>query len=488
MADVDFDDRLRSALAHEPPPAVPVGLVDGIVAALPREGRGRPQRAWPIRLAVAVLIVLVVGVWLVGPRGSISGPPASTASGAPTASSGTSALAPTATAGLTAWTHLNWREAQVEGSGPIVAGTSWSGGYVLLTAGDAPGTNGVIWYSADGRAWERGVQSNGGKFEGMRFVGVAAIGGRLVAVAQFEGALTPAPEAVVWYSTDGAVWFPSPDSDTLFSGRSVAGIAAGPDGFVVYGTTKFGQPTRPAMLYSSDGVNWSEAVVPKGVVGEAVTSVVGTADGFAAVGGPVGSAVGTGITGAAWWSLDGQTWHPATVDSADPLYGLVRWAGGELRASSTIHKCSVCLGIPVTTTWSSADGGRNWRPLGNSLLSHTNGDTTLFDEGRLVRLQTQPASWATWSSDGVTWVPLRMDGTSPTNASPCSVSPCSAWHLILANGNTLIATGSQPVGSGGSRTEVLVGQLDDQPGPVPTPTIAPGSQDTPCKGTNPCGP
>ena len=88
----------------------------------------------------------------------------------------------------------------------------------------------------------------------------------------------------------------------------------------------------------------------------------------------------------------------------------------------------------------------------------------------------------------MTWVPLRMDGASPTNASPCNVGPCSAWVLILANGDTLIATGSQPVASGGSRTEVLIGQLDDQPGPVPTPTLVPGSQDTPCKGTNPCGP
>ena len=83
--------------------------------------------------------------------------------------------------------------------------------------------------------------------------------------------------------------------------------------------------------------------------------------------------------------------------------------------------------------------------------------------------------WATWSADGVAWVPLRMDGATPVTGS----------LLVVANGDTLIATGTRP---GGSQTEVLIGQLDDQPGPVPTPTPVSGSQDTPCKGTNPCGP
>jgi hypothetical protein len=481
---MNFDDRLRAALAHDPTPAVPPDFVDGVLTALPHEGRSGSQRIWPVRVAAAAIIVLAVGVWLVGSRGFVSGPPASPTLRTPAASFPTSALASAATPGPTTWAHLGWRDASpafAGSSGPILAGTSWSGGYVLVGGTDPSRPGGAIWYSADGRAWQRGVDSQGGAFEGMRFVGVAASGGRLVAVAQFEGALTPAPEAVVWYSTDGAVWFPSPDSEALFSGRSVAGIAAGSDGFVIYGTTQFGQAARPAMLYSADGSAWAEAAVPNAVAGEAVTSVVATADGFAAVGGPAGGAVGTGVPGAGWWSLDGRTWHAATVDFGETLYRAVRWADGELRASSSSpSSCSACV-LPEVT-WSSTDGGRSWRSIGDSLISPV-GDTTIYDLGRLVRLQTQGSPWATWSSDGVTWLPLRMDGTSPSSG-----SPSSAWYLILANGNTLIATGSRPDAPGGSQTEVFVGQLDDQPGPVPTPTRMPGSQDTPCQGTNPCGP
>ncbi len=182
---MDFDDRLRLALAHEPPPAVPAGFVDGIVAALPQARRGGSRRLWPVSVAVAVVIILVAGVWLVGPRGFVAGPPASPASGAATASSRTSELAPTATPGLPAWTHLVWRDASAAfvGASRIVAGTSWSGGYVLVGETGAAGADGAIWYSPDGRTWQQGAESNRGGFEGMRFLGVAASGGRLVAVA-----------------------------------------------------------------------------------------------------------------------------------------------------------------------------------------------------------------------------------------------------------------------------------------------------------------
>ena len=402
-------------------------------------------------------------------RGGSSGQPGI---GPPTASSQTSALAPTATPGLSAWTHLVWRDASAAfvGVSRIVAGTSWSGGYVLVGETGAAGADGAIWYSPDGRTWQQGAESNRAGFEGMRFLAVAASGGRLVAVAESEVGLTVAPTAVIWYSTDGAVWYPSPIDQDVFN----AGIAAGPHGFVIYGTAPF--PARPTMLYSTDGVRWAQTTIPNAVDGSTVTSVLATSDGFAAVGGSQTSTPGTGGPGAAWWSPDGQTWHAGAVDSADPLYGLVRWANGELRASSSTQKCCVSSGMPVVTTWSSADGGHSWRSIGYGLVPV--GDATIYDEGRLVRLQTQATPWATWSSDGVAWLPLRMDGASPITGS----------HLIVANGDTLIATGTRPPGSGGSRTEVLIGQLDDQPGPAPTPTIVPGSQDTPCKGTNPCGP
>jgi len=475
---MNFDDRLRSALAHDPLPAVPPGFVDGIVAALPQAGRDRASHLAIGRVALAAVIVLVLGAFLAGRSGLVSGPQASPTMGTSVASFPSTALASQTTPAQTAWTHLGWQDVSSafgESSGPIVAGTSWSGGYVLVGATNASGTNGAIWYSADGRVWQRGAAGNGGSFEGMRFVGVAASGGRLVAVAYPEDtSLTLAPAAVVWYSTDGALWYPSQSDRVVLN----AGIAAGPDGFVVYGVAF---PARPVMQYSSDGVAWAEATIPSAVEGDTVTSVVATADGFTAVGGSLSGTPGQGGPGAAWWSADGQTWHAGAVDSTFPLDHVVRWADGELRASSSDRApCSVCLGMPGTITWSSTDGGRSWRSIGDSAVL-PNGDVTIYDAGRLVRLQTQGTPdmpWATWSADGVAWVPLRMDGASPVTRS----------LLIVANGDTLIATGTRLGGSGGSQTEVLVGQLDEQPGPIPTPTLVPGSQDTPCKGTNPCGP
>jgi len=465
---VNFDDRLRSALAHDPLPTVPPGFVDGIVAALPQVRRDRSSPLTVGRVAIAAVIVLVVGAFLAGRSGLVAGPSASPI---------TATASATATPELTAWTHLGWQDVSPAfggSSGPIVAGTAWNGGYVLVGATNASGTNGAIWYSADGRVWHRGAAGNSGTFEGMRFVGVAASGGRLVAVAYPEDTVVLGPAAVVWYSTDGAVWYPAQSDRVVLN----AGIAAGPDGFVVYGVAF---PAGPVMQYSSDGVRWTEPTIPNAVDGDTVTSVVATSDGFAAVGGSLSGTPGQGGPGVAWWSTDGQTWHAGTVDATFALGHLVRWADGELRASSSVRApWSVCSGIPGFITWSSTDGGRTWRSLGPGVVSFT-GDTTIYDAGRLVRLQTEDTPdmpWATWSADGATWVPLRMDGATPVTGS----------ILIVSNGDTLIATGTRPNGGGGSQTEVLVGRLDDQPGPVPTPTLVPGSHDTPCKGTNPCGP
>ena len=340
---MNFDDRLRSALAHDPLPAVPPGFVDDIVDALPRARGGPAQRVRALGFTVAVVIAVSVGVWVVGPSGWLVGPAASPSSGTGTASAPTSASPTEAPPGLAAWTHLAWQDVSPAfggSSGPIVAGTSWSGGYVLVGATNASGTNGAIWYSADGRVWQRGAAGDGGTFAGMRFVGVAASGGRLVAVAYPEDTLVLRPAAVVWYSTDGAVWYPSQSDRVVLN----AGIAAGPDGFVVYGVAF---PARPVMQYSSDGVRWAEPTIPNAVDGDTVTSVVATQDGFAAVGGSLSDIPGQGGPGVAWWSTDGQTWHAGTVDATFALGHLVRWADGELRASSSVRApCSVCLWYP----------------------------------------------------------------------------------------------------------------------------------------------
>lgn len=485
---MNFDDRLRAALAHDPAPAVPLGFVDGVVAALPQARRGPVQRLWPVRMAVAVVIVLVVGVWLTGSLGSLSGPPASATAGTATSPHGVTAPTSTTSPGLAAWTHLGWADV----SGPLFAGSdvtvqgglSWQGGYLLYgedVVARPTGVFGLVWVSPDGRSWQRVPPDYGTSmqvvFGNAPIVGAAARGDTLVVVGQLAHATLGTAGIALWTSHDGLKWTEVIGAPSEFASVSSAGIVAGPHGFVVYGTSQpLGEPAHPTILYSEDGTAWTPVPVPNTVAGEAVTSVVATADGFAAVGGPATGAAGTGVPGAAWWSLDGQTWHPAIVDSGEPLYRVVRWADGELRASSsTRSSCSACLSADVT--WSSTDGGRSWRPLGDSVVIPY-GDTMLFDAGRVVRLQTQGSPRAMWSSDGLTWLPLRMDGTSPTTGS----------LLVVANRETLIATGMRPDGQGGSQTEVLVGQLDDQPGPVPTPTLVPGSQDTPCQGTNPCGP
>ena len=230
---MNFDDRLRSALTHDPLPVVPPGFVDDIVDALPRARGGPAQRVRALGFTVAVVIAVSVGVWVVGPSGWLVGPAASPTSGTGTASAPASASPTEATPGLGAWTHLAWQDVSPAfggSSGPIVTGTSSSGGYVLVGGNGFPGS--TIWYSADGLAWRRGVESDGGEFQGMSFVGVAAGGGNLVAIAQLEGALTPTRvrPTLVWHSTDGVVWFPSPEPPTCLGDSRFMGSPAAPTG------------------------------------------------------------------------------------------------------------------------------------------------------------------------------------------------------------------------------------------------------------------
>ena len=417
---MNFDDRLRSALAHDPLPVVPPGFVDDIVDALPRARGGPAQRVRALGFTVAVVIAVSVGVWVVGPSGWLVGPAASPSSGTGTASAPTSASPTEAPPGLAAWTHLAWQDVSPAfggSSGPIVAGTSWSGGYVLVGATNASGTNGAIWYSADGRVWQRGAAGDGGSFEGMRFVGVAASGGRLVAVAYPEDTLVLRPAAIVWYSTDGAVWFPSQSDRVVLN----AGIAAGPDGFVVYGVAF---PARPVMQYSRRRCPVGRAHDPE----RALTAIPSPRSWRLQTG-----SLPSADHSATPWAKADPAWRggPPMARRGTPARSTQRsrwviWCDGPMgnsgRRAAFGRRVPYVSGIPGFITWSSTDGGQNWRELGDSLLLPS-GDTTIYDAGRLVRLQAQDTPdmpWATWSADGVAWVPLRMDGATPvTGSAPC---------------------------------------------------------------------
>ena len=472
-----FDERIRAALGGDQATGLPPGFLDSVMAALPTERRRtRPDRLASVIVVVVFLaIVGTVGASLLPGIGTSPTPPSASAvshpSGSPT---------PGTSSGLAAWTHLSWTETTgtaFQGTAvDIAGGLAWSGGYLLYgrdVVALPTGVFGIIWSSRDGHTWQREPSAVDGSlsdlFGGSSIVGVAAHGRTIVAVGQIAHATLGPGAAAIWTSHDGLTWSADPSAASLLQGFQAAGIAAGAGGFVLYGRT-IGAEARShaSVLASTDGLNWVQATLPGDTTGLTVTSALATSTGFAAVGGLVGAA----SSGTAWWSTDGRAWYGGGAIGYPALSALTNWPGGQLHAQGSVARCAVCLGLPEMSTWVSSDQGRSWGQTSIGVAAPT-GDTTLFDGGRLVRLQAEGAPWGSWSLDGTAWTPLAMGG-----ATPASIS-----RLLVADGPIVIAADAYL----GGVTHVYVGTLDDRPGPVPTPTLVPGAHDTSC-GPTPCGP
>jgi hypothetical protein len=201
-------------------------------------------------------------------------------------------------------------------------------------------STGLIWSSPDGSTWTEAFQVPG------RWGGVAdivAFDGRLVAVGSQEG------ELVTWTSTDGIDWETTHLGDYADAWGGYQRIVEGGPGLVVTGGDAFAWTSADGTTWqgveaggpgssggtklavgpggrllrtgvtelwiSDDGVAW-EPIVPspfvahRDALGDLIEQVVGTDDGFIAVGFDEEG-------GAVWRSPDGRTW---TRDPVEPMF------------------------------------------------------------------------------------------------------------------------------------------------------------------------
>lgn len=286
---------------------------------------------------------------------------------------------------------------------------------------DGETTRAAAWWSADGASWERTFRQGpkGGYTSIQRVVvtptGLVGMGPAGVerCTGEGEGGVECDPVAVaVWRSADGRSWERVRLHGSVGRG-GLGGLAAGPLGLLAVGVDEAGTATT---WRSTDGLAWTAAtLVGEGFDRARLHDVVASDDGWVVVGStgghdvpPGGVMTPNGSIGAAWTSLDGITWRPATVAGDGEQVELRRvFVGADgLAAVGTL------TGGSEGWTWASSDG-TDW-----SLLPQD--DAGLFPEafdGRtIVGSGYGPDGVLDWwaSTDGVAWSALRSAGEVAT--------------------------------------------------------------------------
>ncbi len=260
----------------------------------------------------------------------------------------------------------------------------------------------AIWQSPDGRTWER-IPTTDNALADSQIDAVAAFGDRIVAVGRARaGDADPGDGApIVWTSDDGRDWRRAPNGG--LDGGAQLDLAGGPGGFVAWA----GQGSGSALYWSADGVAWTPASTGASFDGVSVRAIGARGDGFVAVGStlPPPSNVAGGpdrTKAAAWWSPDGRTWTPSTIDDGFGLGTLDVGAGGLIAFGG--GGCGGCLG--PAAMWQSADG-QAWRHVGNDVPGWP---MYASDGGRIVRDDYQGDGDVFESTDGVSWTRIGNHG------------------------------------------------------------------------------
>lgn len=235
------------------------------------------------------------------------------------------------------------------------------------TCTEVPEAGNAVWRSADGGAWERLPQLPSmqlGLVDGM----VVGLG----RAAVFGGAGDEAQTTTLWMSVDGANWTATTDLAGL---DPITALAAGSAGFVAFGTRYVPEIENIELNagVSADGVHFAAAVTPS-LPGAAIEdAVAGPAGGFAGVG--YSGSEDLALAGVVLYSADGLNWTQATDSDGS-------FAGSELIMVHALPNGYVALGFTPQAddfavlngrSWLSADG-RSWRalaPVGESFTQLT---------------------------------------------------------------------------------------------------------------------
>jgi len=261
---------------------------------------------------------------------------------------------------------LAWQEHLVElGLGDTWGAVGGPGFHAVAASGAALIALGPvgIWRSTDGVSWERAVEPQA---VNVRLHDVAWGPAGFVAIGPAGG-----PDAETWRSDNGREWQAAPASQAL-SGFCPGMIAGGPLGYTVIGSD-CGDPERPVIVTSVDGVSWTRAPNQSSVSGSLLYGggVAAGGPGWIAFGRfkPSGSQTwGTQV----WVSADGLAWRrtaflrptapyvPCPADDNARMHDLVSFAGGYVAVGT-----SSCNNDPHGAAWASPDG-LAWHSLRNS--------------------------------------------------------------------------------------------------------------------------
>jgi hypothetical protein len=260
------------------------------------------------------------------------------------------------------------------------------------------------------------------------------------------GGITGAPPTtVIWRPTDGVTWsaIDSPSwQDAWRLAIPVPGnlpdqwnpaqhdvkiglvdVASGPDGLVAIGNSFGDGALAPIIVQSSDGVTWIPAELPSESSSALLNTVVAHGGRFVIAG-------ATGVwtdpataTAAAWYSDDGISWNPATIEPAEvdltagaelgPL-----WAADDGLVACSGNREMAAGGWRYMDGWVSPDGA-TWRHA-QTPGPHPACDWSASDGTRIVsfgpRAHASPTPWpgvtvSSVSTDGVMWQPLELSAT-----------------------------------------------------------------------------
>jgi len=468
MTDDELEQRLRAHYRAIDPGLTPRGLGLRIGDALERRQRrpvfiARTRPAFAAALAAVVIVAVGLGLGL-RPGGFLASPGASpTPTASPTPSPSPTPVPsspgpdrrpgpPTALERVADDPTLH---GDAVGAPRLVALPG--GTFLMLKAEDIPG-RGVLMRSDDGRTWDQ-VDASASGLDAGAIVDMAANETAVVILGTTEpmtGTGTEIPNVAEWTSADGVTWTRAPDAGALraIGARDIVGSS---QGFAAVGDAPLA-----ILLSGPDGRQWrqTELPVPPGARGS-VSQVAPTGDGFLAVGTVEGRS--------AAWRWDGSGWSRLPFDEAATVWNVVA-NDGRIIVTGTIETPDPVKPDQTTVAaiaWQSTDGGMTWGSAGLALDGIRDARVFAMDGGFLAVLSPgdsrEPLS--AWRSirPGA-WEPVTLeDGGTGYDRPGVGALALSGRRVVLA-GNTV------GTGAGGDRVVVWIG---DTTAPASNPSSSP---------------
>jgi hypothetical protein len=256
-------------------------------------------------------------------------------------------------------------------------------GQFLFGGWDSIRNSYILGFTRDGNAWERADPPRGTEY-------VRAAYGPHQWIALAVGELVTGPRAWVWQSDDGSGWSSLGDLSSLIPANDLSQVdlAASPRGYVLTPFHSGGGRTPSRVLFSPDGVTWSERATPIGP-----DRVAASAMGFYAY------STNSSERPLAGFSIDGEQWAAVDTSEMTTVIG-VAGAGDGFVALDRVGN--------LIRAWSASleQGRLAWRrdtasesAFADSVVTSLTGGTTAIATG--WARDTETPLW--WSLDSTGW-------------------------------------------------------------------------------------